>query len=271
MVVFLDVIILENLVVNLFLLHITANTIKIRTKFGYMFIAAILGSLYVITLVYPQLIFFSTLPFKIIAAVLIILIAFRKRSFILNLKAVCIFISYSMGLAGLCIFIQLILNQYNENYDIGSFYIENFSYKKLMISLMIIYMLINRLIIYIKDRKSLSTLIYDVEIVLKNSRKHIKAFLDTGNELREPATNLPVIIVEKQVFYDIDLNSYDKFHIPYKVVNGQGGTMEGIKPEYVTINSGEENCDKEVIIAFCEGKLSDINDYDALLSRGVIM
>lgn len=263
---FLDVIILENLVVNLFLLHITANTIKIRTKFGYMLIAAALGSLYVITLVYPQLIFFSTLPFKLIVAVLIILIAFRKRSFMLNLKAVCIFILYSMLLAGLCVFIQ-----YNENYDVGNFYIENFSYKKLMISLMIIYMLVNRLIIYIKDRKSLSTLVYDVEIVMKNSRKHIKAFLDTGNELREPATNLPVIIVEKNIFCDIDLNSYDKFHISYKVVNGQGGTMEGIKPEYVTINSGEENCKKEVIIAFCEGKLSDINDYDALLSRGVIM
>ena len=48
----------------------------------------------------------------------------------------------------------------------------------------------------------------------------MRAFLDTGNELREPATNLPVLIVERDIFYDINLSKYDKFYIPYKVING---------------------------------------------------
>lgn len=266
MVVYLDILIFENLIVNLFLLHITARTIRIRVKFRYMLFAAILGSIYVITLIYTELRIFSILPFKIIAGAIIILIAFRKINILFNFKALCIFILYSMLLAGICVFIQ-----FNEGQDIGYSVIINFSYKKLMISLMIIYMLIERIIVYIKERKNLNVLIYSVDIILNDSKKNVKAFLDTGNELREPATNLPVIIVEKSVFCDVNLSCYDKFFIPYKVVNGQGGNLEGFKPQCIKIREEKKLIDKEVIIAFCEGKLSEINDYQALLSRGVMM
>ncbi|MBV7271910.1 sigma-E processing peptidase SpoIIGA [Clostridiaceae bacterium UIB06] len=266
MIVYLDVLLFENLIVNLFLLHLTARTIRIRVKFRYMLLAAILGSIYVLTLIYPTLAVFSITPFKIIAALIIVFITFRKMNILFNVKVLCIFILYSMVLAGICIFIQ-----FNQGSDIGYSVIINFSYKKLMISLMIIYMLIERIIVYIKERKIIKNLIYSVEIILDDSNKNVKAFLDTGNELREPATNLPVIIVEKSVFYDVDLNSYDKFYIPYKVVDGQGGNLQGFKPQCVKIKEGKETVDKEVIIAFCENKLSEINEYQALLSRGVIM
>lgn len=266
MVIYLDVLLFENLIVNLFLLHVTARTIKIRVKFRYLLLASAFGSMYVITLLYPKLIVFSRVPFKIIAGAIIILIAFRKINILFNFKALCIFVSYSMLLAGICVFIQ-----FNQGANIGYSVIINFSYKKLMISIMIIYMMIERIIVYVKDRKNLNALIYSVDIILNDSKKNVKAFLDTGNELREPATNLPVIIVEKSVFCDINLNCYDKFYIPYKVVNGQGGNLKGFKPQYVKIKEEKKVIDKEVIIAFCEGKLSEINDYQALLSRGVMM
>ncbi len=266
MVIYLDVLLFENLIVNLFLLHVTARTVRIKVKFRYMLFAATIGSMYVMTLLYPKLRVFSTVPFKIVVAMIIILLTFRKINVLFNLKALAIFILYSMLLAGICIFIQ-----FNQGYNIQYSAIINFSYKKLMVSLMIIYMLIERIIVYIKDRKNLSLLIYSVDIILKDSKKNVKAFLDTGNELREPATNLPVIIVEKSIFYDVNLSSYDIFYIPYKVVNGQGGSLQGFKPECVKISEGKNSVDKEVIVAFCEGHLSDINDYQALLSRGVIM
>lgn len=231
----------------------------------YIFLAATIGSMYVITLVYPQLKSFSTALFKIIVAVILVLISFRKRKIMFNLKALAIFILYSMMLAGACLFMQ-----YNENCDISNFVIKNFSHNKLMISIMIIYMIIDRVVVYIKERKDLSNLVYDIDIVLKSSEKNIKAFLDTGNELREPSTNLPVIIVEKSVFKDVDLKAYDKFYIPYRVVSGQGGNLQGFKPEYIKIYEGNKTATREVIVAFCEERLSDFNDYEALLSRGVM-
>ncbi len=266
MIVYLDILILENLIVNLFLLHVTAQTLRIKSKLLYMFLSSFIGSIYVITLIYPKLNIFSYLPFKILAAGIMILIAFGRRKFTFFMKALSIFILYSMVLAGTCIFIEYSNCSTYSDY----FKIINFSYKKLMISLMIIYMLIYRIIIYIKDRKDLNCLIYNIDIVMKNSKKTVEAFLDTGNELREPATNLPVIIVEKSIFRDVDLNTYDKFYIPYKVVNGNIGNLKGFRPECVKIHGIKEELVREVIVAFCEGKLSDFNEYHALLSRGVM-
>lgn len=265
MVIYLDVLLFENLVVNLFLLYITARTLRVKVELKYILLAATIGSLYVITLVYPQLKNFSSVSFKIIVAAILVLISFRKRKIIFNIKALAIFILYSMMLAGACIFIQ-----YSQNYDINNFAIINFSYKKLMLSVMTIYMIIDRVVIFIKERKDLSNLIYSIDIVLKNSEKNINAFLDTGNELREPATNLPVVIVEKSVFQDVDLKCYDKFYIPYRVVSGKGGNLQGFKPEYIKIHQGNETTTREVIVAFAGERLSDFNDYEALLSRGVI-
>jgi stage II sporulation protein GA (sporulation sigma-E factor processing peptidase) len=171
-----------------------------------------------------------------------------------------------MLLAGGCIFLEF--NQHSYGSITSSIY--NFSYKKLMLSLIIIYLLINRLIIYIKDRKNIEILIYNVGIISENSEKRIKAFLDTGNELREPSTNLPVMIIEKNYFSDLFINEKEQLYIPYKVVNGNKGLLKGFKPDYIKVYNGSEFQRREVIIAFCENSLSDYNEYHALLSRGIL-
>lgn len=262
--VYLDVLLIINFIVNAFLLLITSQTLRIKASFKYILIAAILGSMYVITLIFPSLIIFSKLPFKIIMAVVMILITFRKKDILFNLKASCIFILYSMVLAGMCIAFS---EQVDENFN-G--YILNFKYENLFIGIMIIYMVIYRIVIFLKDRRELINFIYIVDIVTKDYKKRVKAFFDTGNELREPATNLPVMLVEREIFKDVDISKYDKFYIPYKVVNGYGGKLEGFKPDCIKIYFDKKVQEREVIIAFCENKLSNVNDYEALLSRGTI-
>ena len=53
--VFLDVLILENFIVNFFLLYITSQTIRIKTKVKNQMAAALFGAMYVIVMVYPEL------------------------------------------------------------------------------------------------------------------------------------------------------------------------------------------------------------------------
>jgi stage II sporulation protein GA (sporulation sigma-E factor processing peptidase) len=171
-----------------------------------------------------------------------------------------------MLLAGVCYYL---VNSKGNNPEF-SLVIYSFPYEWLLISIMIVYLVIHRLVVFIKDRKDITTLIYVVDIVTRDNKRTVKAFLDTGNELREPATNLPVIIVEKDVMVGIDLDKYDKFYIPYQGVNGYAGKMEGFKPDYVQVYYGDKIQYEEVIVAFCENKLSNFNDYDALLSRGII-
>jgi len=136
---------------------------------------------------------------------------------------------------------------------------------------MVIYIIIYRLMVFIGDRKKISTLIFTIDIIYKNHKKTIQAFMDTGNELREPATNLPVLIVEWKILADVLLEKNNTYYIPYTVVNGNNGRLIGFKPEYINIHIDKKNIEtRDVIIALCDHRLSKDNDYNGLMSRGIL-
>lgn len=266
-IVYVDVLIFVNFVVNLFILHVTVQTLKKRVKLKWVCLSSFIGSLYVLTVVYPNLKYLTYTPFKILMVIVMILITFREKNILFNIKASVIFTLYSILLAGMCLFIQ-ISNNKNMSFNV---IIINFPYEKLLLSVMIIYILIYRIIIFIEDRKKVLTLIYTIDIINKSYKKTIKAFLDTGNELREPATNLPVLIVERDILSEFSLEKNNTFYIPYTVLNGTNGKLVGFKPEYINIHIDNKNIEtRDVIIAFCEYKLSKENDYNGLMSRGIL-
>ena len=267
MIVYIDVLIFVNFIVNIFILHVTVQTLRKRVKLVWICLSSFVGSLYVLTVVYPKLQYLSYIPFKILIVIIMILIVFREKNILFNIKASLIFILYSILLAGMCFYIAM-SNSSGTQFNV---IIINFPYQKLLLSAMIIYMLIYRVMIFIGDRKKISTLIYTVDIINKNYKKTIKAFLDTGNELREPATNLPVLIVERDILSEVMLEKNNTYYIPYTVVNGTNGRLIGFKPECVNIHIDKKNIEtRDVIIAFCEYKLSKDNDYNGLMSRGIL-
>lgn len=54
-----------------------------------------------------------------------------------------------------------------------------------------------------KNRMSKKGLIYEIEIKIENKSIRLKAMLDTGNQLKDPITSIPVVIVEKEKLYEI--------------------------------------------------------------------
>ncbi|KOA20497.1 sporulation sigma-E factor-processing peptidase [Clostridium homopropionicum DSM 5847] len=265
MILYLDVFVLQNFIVNVFLIYITSQTLRVNLKIHLICFGGILGVIYALLSLFMSGTFLVSLPFKIIFAIAIIWISFynfKKLFFIL--KATIIFILYAMLLAGFCLFIEV------SNSSTVELIINRVSYKNILAALMIVYIILHRTIVYIRDRNQLSNLIYDVDIITDKNSTRVKAFLDTGNELREPATNLPVMILEKGIFENMPVKIYSKYIIPYKVVNGKNDNMEGFKPEYIKIHNKKESFERQVIIGFCENKLSSINEYNALLSRGIL-
>lgn len=264
MVIYLDVVILEETIINSFLLYITSETLKINTKFRNILLSGFLGSFYILVLILPSLSIFSSILFKLIAAQLMIIIAFRKKNYIFNLKALGILTMYSMMLAGLCIFLEL----YADRRITFDSFVISFTYKRMIIAIFIIIVLIKKLVIAVKDRKELINYIYKVEIVVDQNKILLNAFLDTGNELREPATNLPVLLVDKDTFQFV--SHKEKFYIPYKLANGNLGYFEGFKPSFVNIYTDKKILKVDLIVAFSNTKFSELNDYNALLSRGIL-
>ena len=142
--------------------------------------------------------------------------------------------------------------------------------KYLILSLLSLYIVIVRLIDYLKDRALLKSFIYDIEIYNKEKSIILKGLLDTGNGLKEPITNLPCIIVEKDFIEEFFSDRDEEFLIPYSTV-GEIGNLKGVKSKEVRIRGEDSNWqDVEVIICKCKNKLSKEDEFNALLSRGVV-
>ncbi|BDR80719.1 sigma-E processing peptidase SpoIIGA [Clostridium tetani] len=264
--IYLDILFLENFIINRFLLSLTAKTVKEKVNSIFLSLASVIGSSYLLFILIGKKTYANNIFFKLLVAFCMVFTTFRKKNIIFKLKTTFIFILYSILLAGICIFMQIA----NGNGLKSNVAIVNFPYKKLLMAIILLYLVLERIVSFIRDRIVLDKLIYKIDIDLKNSKKSINAFLDTGNELVEPVTNLPVIVVEKDIFQKNEIEDYDTIYIPFSVVNGDGGMLKAIKPEMVSIYKKREIEKKEVLIAFSDKKLSSSGDYRALLSRGII-
>lgn len=265
LVVFLDVVLTENFIVNFFLLNITARTAKLKTNVKWCCLSAALGSMYVLVYIFPHLNIFSGMVCRLLMGFIMVVIAFGKRQVLLNVKLFVILLMYTVMLAGLCVFLEF--------YSTGSInggVIYDFSHKKLMLSVMIIYLAVCRLIAFIKDRRTLNNLVYQLEITIDERKMNVNAFLDTGNELREPVTNLPVIVVERSVIKDIPLTNENIFFIPFRVVNGANGNLTALKPDSIKIYMDENVVEVDAMIGITDTILSRDGDFNALLSRGIL-
>lgn len=266
MVVYIDVLLFENLIVNCFLLEITAKTLRVNARWFKVIIGGFIGSIYVLTLFSPKTAFANSILIKLIMALVMVCVVFKVKDKFFLLKATAVFIIYSMLLAGICIFLQ-----YSQGNCITGSIIMDFTFKKLFLGIMIFLISINRLVIFIKDRKAIFQLIYPIEIIYNSKHKSLKGFLDTGNELREPITNMPVILVNKDIYKSFSADGFEKYYIPYRIFNGDTGNLEAFKADYINIKVGKDIIKKSALVALSNEILAPGYEYEALLSRGIFL
>ena len=108
---------------------------------------------------------------------------------------------------------------------------------------------------------------------IKNDEKilMLKGFLDTGNELREPITNLPCILIEDEYLLQLELKKEDEYFIRYKTIDSSD-ILHGFRSDFIKIKGKDDSAWREIdaIVCGCKTTLSKENDYQVLLSRGII-
>lgn len=265
MIIYIDVIMLENFIVNLFLLMVTMKLFKYK-YYKTIYFSAFIGAIYTLVL-FTKYKFLTSLPFKLIVVIIMISITMKSLELFKILRSSIGFVISSFTLCGLAFSFSIVGE---SKYKFSYFTINNYSIKYIIISIMILYIVIIRIIDYIKDRSLIKNFIYEIEISSNNKKVYIKGLLDTGNGLREPVTNLPCIIIENQFIKEDTIKKKEEFIIPYNTVK-EDGSLRGFKSDKVRIK-GCDNIwkDVDVILCICENKLSRENEFNALLSRGVI-
>ena len=129
--VYLDVILIENFIIDLFLLIVTFNILRIKVKSKRLIISALIGSIYTIVIIFDELRFFSSMCFEFVMAYIIVLISLGRKRKITALKAGGIYIINALILSGLCYY----FSQKELGYSfIKGTTINNFSSKYIIIS-----------------------------------------------------------------------------------------------------------------------------------------
>lgn len=265
--VYVDVLIFENILVDLLLLLLTYKIAKVEYRTKQLYIAAIVGGLYSL-IVFCDIKILSSVPMSLIVAMVMIYIAMKNRNILMSVKLTIVYFLLSFMLAGMCFGLALMQN----TYSIGeSFSISKISIKSIILSVVVLGIVIIRVMDRIRSRVCLKSFIYDIYINQGEKTLLLRGLLDTGNELREPATNLPCIIIEKDYIEKFNIPENELFIINYKTIN-EDSSLYGFKSKEIRIrNIDEQNWVKvDAIICGCENQLSKENEFQALLSRGVI-
>lgn len=265
--IYADVLILENSIVNFFLLTLTMKVIKHKCKITALISSSIIGGIYTLVLLIPQLNTLSYLPCELVVAYIMVRIVYGKTSILNNVKVLFVFLTITFTLSGLCFLLALKQNIYLMG---NTFKIEKYSIKYIMLSVMMIYIICTRFVEYIRDKLFVNNYIFELEFKIEDKQYSFKSFLDTGNELREPITNLPCILIEKNLIDDIKFNSANTYRILYSSI-GYGGELKGIKVNDIKIKNKKCLYEKiDAIICPCKEKLSNEREFNALLSRGIV-
>lgn len=265
--VYIDILLAENLVINYCLLLITLQVAKVPINYKKLFIAAFIGSLYTLCLVVPMMHIFTSIIFKLIVSFIMVLICCYNKNLIDCIKKWLVFMVMSFLLCGVIAFVSFYENDFSI-YD--GITINNISAKYFILAIMVTYIVCFRIVQYVKDKIVVDNFIYSIDIKYNDKFVSFKGFLDTGDELIEPVTMLPVILVEHNLIDGMLKDNKNLYNVNYSTVSGSEGSLKGFIPDKIFIKRSNTTVEKRAVICPCYEKLSSCNEYNALISRGLL-
>ena len=290
MTIYIDIVLIENLIMNYIILFTTAVVLKIKVNHIRLILASLLGAGYSIIAYMGIIKVYSSIILKIILSVLIIYIAFNPQNIKKMCKDLLLFYLVSFVFGGAAFALIYIIKPQNILMKNGLF-LGTYTLKTVMLGAVVAFCIIIGAFAIIKNKISKKDMFYEIEILINQKKIKTKAMIDTGNMLKEPITNVPVIVVEHILLYscmpkeilnnlkeimggdfkNIPCDIQEKYItklklIPFSSLGKQNGMLIGIRPEYVKVITDEqEKINKNVIIGIYEKSLTKKGEYQALI------
>jgi len=296
--IYLDIIIMENLVMNYIILLVTSKFAKAPTSSLRLFLGALAGSAYVVIMILmPELTAYYTAFGKIILSFLIVAVSFRIEKPGSFFKILLFFYITTFIFAGASFAFIYFDNQAGFIRNGIMFVFWESKWSTVLLAVLTCAIIVRVFIEVVQSRFSREKLLRNVSISFDNRIATVQALVDTGNSLHDPLSNLPVIVVEfnaiknilpediQKIFSeskgddlslvsDIVLKSgwYSRFRlIPFTSLGKENGMLIGFKPDYIEVDdTGEKKGIKDVIVGIYEKALSKDSQYCALLSPDLI-
>ena len=224
--IYLDMIFMLNFCFDFILLLSVSIVLRRNISIKRLLLGSTLGGLSIFVL-FMKINSFELFLIKFVISLLMLLVTFKYKDLKYTLRNLGFLYINSILLGGFLYFLNI---QFSYKQEGLVFYHNGLSINfifLIIISPIIIY-------IYIRQAKSLKntySLYHKVNIYFNNKVYKVNGFLDTGNKLKDPITNKPVIILKDNIIKNIN----DYYLIPYTTIK-ENGLIKCIKVDKIEIS-----------------------------------
>lgn len=293
MIVYLDVVLMENLFMNYIILFATAIINKVEIKLIRILLASIIGSLYAVANYTSILENKLGLILKIFLSIAMVYLAFKPKTFKQCIKQLLIFYLTSFTFGGVA-FALLYFIKPGELLMKNGVYIGTYPLKIALMGGIVGFVIVTIAFKIIKGKISKKDIFCQITIQIEEQSKTLIAMLDTGNQLKEPLTGAPVVIVEKEELKELipeqiianskkiiegnieEITQIEKFQnrfrvLPFNSIGKTNGLLLGIKADKVTVKyDTQEITLNNIILGVYDENLSKNNSYHALIGLDML-
>ncbi len=295
MTIYIDVVLIENLIMNYIIIYATAIVLKNKKSHLRFFLASLLGAIYTIISYTSALEVYTSIILKILLSIIIVYISYNPQTMKKMWKDTVIFYLVSFVFGGVAFSLIYIVKPQEVLMKNGLF-LGTYPLKTIALGTIVAFILIILTVKIIKTKISKKDMFCNIEIKINEEVIKTKAMVDTGNLLKEPITNTPVIVVEHTLLYNcmpkeilnntenilggdiekIPKEIREKYMsklkiIPFSSLGKQNGMLIGIKPDYIEIKNEETSIRREnVIVGIYNKSLTNRGEYRALIGIELI-
>ena len=276
MIIYLDIILIENILMNYIILFGTGFIQKIKIKNSRIIISSIIGAIYSIIAYLKIIPEYSNIIMKVILSIIMIEVGFYPKNVKKMLKTLLLFYLVSFVMGGCALAMLYLISPSKITFRNGVL-VGTYPMKITLIAGFIGFLIIQYSFKLNKSKLRKQDLVCDITIKICGKLIKTKAFIDSGNNLKDPITKSPVVIIEKELINkNININQIkggdNKIKlrlIPFKAIGKPNGLLIGIKAEYIELKYDEENIIiNNVVLGLNDKKIS--KHYSALIGLNLI-
>lgn len=299
MVVYLDLIFLMNLLIDGSLLAVTAWMRKRKVVVWRLLLSAAVGASYVVMMFLPELSFLFTFLVKFLFSVVMLWIAFGFGSLQNYLRNLGAFYIVNFAAAGGILGIHYLLQSSGDLWN-GIWYSASggmgFSLQIGTLFVLFVFFAVLiwfKLVISSRRRQELiSSYLAEVKVRIGEAEICCTGLIDTGNQLTDPLSRLPVMVMETSLWSEflpgslkgleagsqadnliLEWSEDEEFPwrdrlrlVPYRGLNRGSQFMVALKPDEVTVMlEGREIRNTRVLVGLDGGSLSSEGAYRAII------
>lgn len=280
--VYLDIYIMKNFCIDYFLLHLVGSTMQLEKKRRYLLCASLIGT---VGAVFPVLMLekYGGIPSAVslllwyVIGLSMVKIAFSLKMPMQIWNAFMVLLIFSFLLNGVVVWLE-------QHWSLSA-----------PLIFFLAFFILDGIYRGIFCRNSKRERIYPVTVHVKGQCIQAKALLDTGNELQDPLTGLPVMVGEfgafssclpieyKKLFenfYEREVPDYQKMAengwkdirwIPYETIGHKKELMIGILCNKIQIQTKTRTAEGgKAVLALVNQKFSQESEYTIILHNSML-